>query len=36
VTPPSPRFQQLGLADIVDRLDRGERLSFEDGERLFG
>ncbi|HET7618831.1 MAG TPA: aminofutalosine synthase MqnE [Vicinamibacterales bacterium] len=35
MTPPSPRFDQLGLADIVDKLDHGERLSFEDGERLF-
>jgi aminodeoxyfutalosine synthase len=35
VTPASPNFHQLGLTNIVEKIDRGERLSFEDGERLF-
>jgi aminodeoxyfutalosine synthase len=30
-----PRFATAGLAAIADKLDAGERLSFEDGVRLF-
>src|SRR6188472_3927932 len=29
------RLNQTGLGDIVDKLDAGERLSFDDGVRLF-
>ena len=29
------RVNALGLSDIQDRLDAGERLSFDDGARLF-
>ena len=29
------RVSALGLSDIRDRLDAGERLSFDDGVRLF-
>ena len=29
------RVNALGLSDIRDRLDAGERLSFDDGVRLF-
>ena len=29
------RYASVGLADIVDKLDRGERLSLDDGVRLF-
>ncbi|MFL5487999.1 MAG: aminofutalosine synthase MqnE [Gemmatimonadaceae bacterium] len=29
------RLNETGLADIVDKLDAGERLSFDDGVRLF-
>jgi aminodeoxyfutalosine synthase len=36
VTPAlEPRLSSLGLADIADKLDAGERLSLEDGVRLF-
>ena len=31
----SRRLQAAGLSDISDRLDRGQRLSFDDGVRLF-
>lgn len=30
-----PSFASLGLSDVVDKLDREERLTFEDGVRLF-
>ena len=29
------RVNELGLGDIVEKLDTGERLAFEDGVRLF-
>ncbi len=29
------RLNQLGLFDIVEKLDAGDRLSFDDGVRLF-
>ena len=29
------RVQAAGLADINDKLERGERLTFDDGVRLF-
>ena len=30
------RLASAGIADIAAKLDTGERLSFEDGVRLFG
>jgi aminodeoxyfutalosine synthase len=32
---PGARLQEAGLADIADKVERGERLTFDDGVRLF-